>query len=67
MCRTMNKIIKINKLSHCVVESVEKTPIFDMKKEKLLLQDKTSKRNYLNCLMPFINACILIYKLVILI
>jgi len=29
----MNKIIKINKLSHCIVESIEKTPIFDIKKE----------------------------------
>jgi len=57
----MNKILKINKLTHCVVESVNKTPIFDTKKEKVLLQDKTSKRIYLNCLMPFINACILIY------
>jgi len=63
----MNKIIKINKLSHCVVESVDKTPIFDTKKEKFLLQDKTSKCIYLNCLIPFINACIFIYKLVILI
>ncbi|XP_039313144.1 uncharacterized protein LOC105206057 isoform X4 [Solenopsis invicta] len=39
----MSKIIKINKLSHCVVENVEKKPIFDTeKKERVLLQDKTS-------------------------
>jgi len=42
--RTMNKILKITKLTHCVVESINKTPIFDMKKEKVLLQDKISKR-----------------------
>ena len=62
---TMNKIIKINYISYCVVENVRcKKRIFDMKKEKK--QDKTNKCNYLNCLIPFINACIFIYTLIIL-
>jgi len=36
----MNKILKITKLTHCVVESINKTPIFDMKKENVFLQTK---------------------------
>jgi len=62
---TMNKIIKVN--YHTALWKMWKKRIFDMKKEKVLLQDKTNKCNYLNCLIPFINACIFIYTLIILI